>query len=131
MVKSYSQKADAIYKALEKNPNLSASAIYNRYKGSELGMRKTDSLELTKAIKDQLKAKADFEAKINNSNMTDKTKAKLTKIARQTAYKSAKNNTKRGKEENKKGIIYGNVQGLTQRTFNKRRPNADGFTEFY
>jgi len=131
MSKSYSQKADAIYKALEKNPNLSATTIYNRYKGTELGMRKTDSLELTKAIKDQLKAKSDFEAKINNSNMKDSTKQKLTKIARQTAYKHAKYNTRRGKEKNKKGVVYGNVQGLTQRTFNKRLPNADGFTEFY
>ena len=129
--KSYAQKADAIFKILEKNPETSATAIYNRYKGSEYGMRKTDSLELTKLIKDQLKAKADFTAKINNSNMKDSTKAKLNKVARQTAYKHAKNNTRRGKEANKKNVQYGNVQGLDKRTFSKRMPNADSYYEFY
>lgn len=131
MAKSYAQKMDAIFKVLERNPNISATQVYNRYKGTEYGMRKTDSLEATKLIKDQLQAKAEFEKKINNSNMRDGTKQKLSKIARQTAYKHAKNNTRRGKELNKKGVVFGNVQGLDKRTFNKRVPNADMFYEFY
>ena len=131
MTKSYSQKADLIFRILKANPETSASKIYERYKGTEYGMRKTDALELIKGFKSQLKAKDDFMKKVNNSDMLPSTKTKLSKAADRSAYKNAKYNTRRGKKENKKGIIYSSVQSLDARTFARRMPSANDFYEFY
>ena len=74
MTKSYAQKVDAIYKILEKNPNTSATQIYNRYKCTDYGMRKTDSLEFTKLAKIQIQQQADYKKKLDNSNVSTNTK---------------------------------------------------------
>jgi len=131
MSKSYAQIADSYFRILAANPNTTATKIYERYKGSEMGMRKTDSLELTKAIKQQLTDRDTFLARIKNSDMTAKTQKKLSKLSSQTGYKYAKNSTRRGKALTPKGVIYDSVQGMNNKTFNKYKGNASDFVEFY
>jgi len=130
--KSYSQKADAMFKTLSSHPDMTATQVYNKYKGTPLGMRKTDSLELAKAFKEEIKLRDKFVDKVvNHTNMMPSTKIKLSKAAGKVAYKHAKNNTRRGQIENKAGIKYGGVQILDNKTFSRHAPNADMFYEFY
>jgi hypothetical protein len=131
MSKTYAQKADVYFKVLEKNPNLSAADLDRRYKGTEYAMRKQDRLDLVREIKSQLKQRDNYIKRINNSDMTDKTKQKLIRDSRKIAYQYAKNNTRKGKELNKKGVIYGAVDGMSKRTFARYIGNASDYVEFY
>lgn len=131
MTKSYAQKVDAIYKILEKNPNTSASQIYNRYKCTDYGMRKTDSLEFTKLAKIQIQQQADYKKKLDNSNVSTNTKNKLLKMARQQGYKYAKYNTKKGKTLLPKNALVLDVDTLRKNTFNGHPQGMDDYVTFY
>jgi len=131
MGKSYSQKVDAIYKVLEKNPNTSATQIYNRFKGTDYGMRKTDSLEFTKLAKTQIQQQADFKKKLDNSDVTAGTKRKLLTMARQQGYKYAKYSAKKGKGLLPKNAMVLDVNTLRKNTFSGYPQNIEDYVTFY
>lgn len=131
MSKSYAQKADAYFRVLEKNPSLSAADLDRRYKGTEFAMRKQDRLDLVREIKAQLKDKEAFVNRNKNSDMKPDTQKKLDKEARKLAYNYSKNNTRKGKELNKKGIEYGSVKGLEKRTYFRRVESPSDYVQFY
>lgn len=131
-MKSYAQKCAAYAAVIKANPGISANELGRRYQGTELGMRKQDRNDFVKGYKQQLNDKAEFLKNINNSDMTKGTKKKMEKMADRTAYKYAKNNTRKGQKANKDGIIYKNVKDLEKRTFNRIPNFGDGaFIEFY
>lgn len=131
-MKSYAQKCAAYALVLKSNPGLSANELGRRYQGTDLGMRKQDRNDFVKGYKQQLADKTEFIKNISNSDMTDGTKKKMEKMADRTAYKFAKNNTRRGQKANTENIIYKNVKDLERRTFNRIPNFGDGaYIEFY
>lgn len=131
MGKSYAQKCAAYAAILKANPDTTANEIGERYKGSPLGMRKQDRNDFVKGFKAELTQKAVFKAKIENSDMTATTRAKLLKIADKRAYSAAKSNTRKSKASGDGTIVTG-VKGLSDRTFGRIPQHGDGaYVEFY
>lgn len=131
MSKSYAQKCAAYAAILKANPGTTANEIGERYKGTPLGMRKQDRNDFVKGYKGELVQKAAFKAKIENSDMTAATRAKMLKIADKRAYSAAKSNTRKSKATGDGTIVTG-VKGLSDRTFGRIPKHGDGaFVEFY
>ncbi len=130
--KSYAQKCAAYAAVIKANPDISANELGRRYAGTELAMRKQDRNDFVKGYRAE-NAQADyFKASMKNSDMTDKTRLRLSRMADKTAYTFAKNNTRKGQGLNTKKIIFPNVKALENRTFNRvPKHGPDSYVEFY
>lgn len=131
MSKSYAQKCAAYAAVIKANPDISANELGRRYQGTDLSMRKQDRNDFVKGFKAELTQKAAFKGKIENSDMTAATRAKLLKIVDKRAYSAAKNNTRKSKASGDGTIVTG-VKGLSDRTFGRIPQHGDGaYVEFY
>lgn len=82
MTKSFDQKSAAYWAILKANPDTSATNIYKRYKGTSMGMRKQESLSLTK----ELKKAVEMRERNANSSMKGGTQKRVNR----GAYNAAK-----------------------------------------
>lgn len=82
MSKSFNQKSAAYYAILKANPDTSPTSIYRRYRHTDMGMRKQESLSLTK----ELKKAVELKTRNKNSDMGSNTQKRVNK----GAYKAAK-----------------------------------------
>ena len=82
MTKSFNQKSAAYWAILKANPDTSATSIYKRYQHTSLGLRKQESLSLTK----ELKKAVELKTRNANSDMNPDTQKRVNK----GSYKAAK-----------------------------------------
>lgn len=82
MTKSFDQKAAAYWAIIKAKPDTSATSIYKRYRHTGMGMRKQESLSLTK----ELKKAVELRSRNANSDMTLATQKRVNK----GAYNAAK-----------------------------------------
>ena len=127
---SYAQKCAAYFNIIKANPNISANEIGRRYDKTPYGMKKQDRNDFVKLAKDQLKQGEAFKKQLANSNLPKQTQAKMAKITAKTAYKYAKNSTRKAKSKQGPDIINSSVADLKARTLNRFKPNKGDFIDF-
>ena len=127
---SYAQKCAAYFNIIKANPNISANEIGRRYAGSAYGMKKQDRNDFVKLAKDQLKQGEDFKKQLANSNLPKQTQAKMAKITGRTAYKYAKNSTRKAMKGKGPEVINSSVADLKARTLNRYKPGKGDFIDF-
>jgi len=127
---SYAQKCAAYAQVIKANPNISANELGRRYDKTPYGMKKQDRNDFVKEYKQQLKEGEDFKKQLANSNLPKQTQAKMAKITAKTAYKYAKNSTRKAKSKQGPDIINSSVADLKARTLNRYKPGKGDFMDF-
>jgi len=93
--KSYDQKAAIYWAKGNANPDMTPTEIYRFYKGTPIGMRKTDALDLLKQQK--------FARLIIKRNANSDMNKEVQKSLKKNLYRSTKNTTKRQRGKKKEG----------------------------
>lgn len=123
MTKSFDQKAAAYWAILKANPNTSGNAIDARYRNTELGLRRQESLSLTK----ELKKAVELRTRNANSDMRPATQKRVNK----GAYNAAKRQSMGGvrRDPYKKGERPVPLEDTIKYMYGDRAPTD--YKEFY